>query len=141
MSEQQPPQDKYTAAQVADALRKARGIYAVAARALECDRRTIVNYVNRYATVKAAAEEATATVIDVAESFLIRDVYEGKFDQIKYYLNAKGKERGYGIERQDTNVTGDVTFRGARFRTIDVELPDDRTSTSDTPATPVAPEE
>lgn len=111
--------DEFTAEQVAEALRKARGVYAVAARTLGCNRQTIANYVNRYATVKAAAEEATATVVDVAESFLIRDVYEGKFDQIKYYLNSKGKDRGYGIERHELNTNP-----------IDWSLVDDETLTA-----------
>lgn len=96
-----PRKDEYTTEQVAEAIKKARGIYAVAAKSLGCTRQTVASYVERYATVRAAAEEANATVLDVAESFLIRDVLEGKFDQIKYYLNSKGKARGYGIERRE----------------------------------------
>lgn len=99
--EQQALQDKYTAQQVADAIRKANGIYAAAARLLRCDRRTVAAYVERYATVRQAAEEANATLLDIAEGHLVTDVQKGKFEQIKYYLNAKGKARGYGITRNE----------------------------------------
>lgn len=94
----------FTAEQVAEALRKANGIYAAAARLLRCDRRTVAAYVERYASVRAAAEEANATLLDIAEGHLVKDVQAGKFEQIKYYLNAKGRSRGYGIERREVST-------------------------------------
>lgn len=97
---QQPPQDKFTAEQVAEALRKSSGIKAAAARALGCDWKTVDRYVRTYATVRQAHDEATEVLLDVAEGHLASAVRRGEWEQVKYYLNAKGKSRGYGIERR-----------------------------------------
>jgi len=102
--------EKFSASQVASALREAHGIKAAAARALGCERETIDAYIRRHPTVKAAHDEATDHVLDIAESHLIRAVERGEWDQIRYYLNAKGRSRGYGERAVQTNYYNiDVT--------------------------------
>jgi hypothetical protein len=92
--------EKYSAEQVASAITDARGILAVAARRLGCSRTTVHRYVNQYATVKAAYEEASETVLDFAESKLYEQVNEGNITAIIYLLKTKGKSRGY-VERSE----------------------------------------
>ncbi len=49
--------EKYTAAQVVDAIRHAKGVVTVAARRLGCDPSTVRNYVKRYSTVAQAMHD------------------------------------------------------------------------------------
>lgn len=91
MSEQ-----RYTAEQVIEAIKKARGIKAVVARSLGCDRSTVNNYIERYPTVKRAYEEQREVIIDIAEGQLIKKVDSGEWDAVKYVLSTLGKDRGYG---------------------------------------------
>jgi hypothetical protein len=105
MSEHIPPQSKHTTAQVIDALKKANGILTVAAHILGCHRETVANYIKRYPTVKAAHDEATDAILDIAEHHLISAVKRGEWEQIKYYLNAKGVSRKYGVDRKEIDAT------------------------------------
>ena len=95
---------KFKAEQVADALQRAGGVIAVAARALGCDRGTVYAYMRRYTTVQQAYDEANETNLDVAEAGLaqfMRGQVEGmttreRLDALKFYLRTKGRARGYG---------------------------------------------
>ena len=95
--------DSYTAEQMADAIRESNGIMAVAARRLGCSRSTVSNYINRYATVKAAYEESRETLLDMTEGELFKQIKEGNTTAIIFTLKTIGKHRGY-VERQE--VTG-----------------------------------
>jgi hypothetical protein len=120
---QQPPQDKYTVAQVIAALRAANGIKAAAARVLGCEWRTVDNYIKRYPTVRAALDECDQIILDIAEGHLISDVRRGQWEQIKYYLNAKGKSRGYGTERRELTGAEGAPLMPPAARTVIIEIP------------------
>lgn len=94
---------KFTAEEVADAITNADGILSKAARDLGCTRQTVHNYVNRYATVKSAYDEANDKFIDEAEEQLQKHVKRGSLPAIMFVLKTKGKHRGY-VERSE--VTG-----------------------------------
>jgi len=49
--------EKYTTAQMIEALREKHGNLSAAARYLGCSRNTISRYIDQYATVKAVADE------------------------------------------------------------------------------------
>jgi hypothetical protein len=113
---------RYTAEQVAEALKASAGIQAAAARRLGCgrdtvaaarrlgcDRNTIGNYIKRYATVRQALEEARDTTIDLAESKLIEKVQAGEWPAIAFTLKTVGRHRGY-VERQETEHSGKASF-------------------------------
>lgn len=111
---------KYTAAQMIEALRAAGGVIAVAARAIGCDRNTVYAYMGRYSTVKDAYDEANETNLDVAEAglmaFVRGQVTENgerrtvddrvRLDATKYYLRTKGRTRGYGDRMEVTGEDG-----------------------------------
>lgn len=91
MSEQ-----RFTAEQVIEALRRSRGIKALAAKALGCNRLTVDNYIQRYPTIKAVYEEQRALLVDIAEAQLAKKLDAGEWDAVKYVLSTLGRERGYG---------------------------------------------
>lgn len=94
---------KYSAQQMIDAIQEAEGNLSAAARIVGCARSTVHRYVNEYATVAAAYEEANETAIDIAENELMKQVKKGSIPAIIFFLKTKGKSRGY-VERQE--VTG-----------------------------------
>lgn len=95
--------ERFTAEEVAKAIEQSKGILAVAARSLSCNRRTVDNYIKRYPTVKNAYDEANETTIDFVESKLLKNIDDGDTTSIIFFLKTKGKNRGY-VERQE--ITG-----------------------------------
>lgn len=85
-----------TAEQVIDALRESHGNMSLAARKLKVSRQAILHYVNTYPTVKAAHDEAADAVTDYAEGHLVNGVMKGQWEQVRYWLESKGRSRGYG---------------------------------------------
>lgn len=94
---------KFTAAEVADAITESKGILASAASRLGCARNTIVNYIERYSTVKAAFDEANETTIDYVESQLLKQITAGQPAATIFFLKTKAKHRGY-VERQEHKI-------------------------------------
>ena len=95
--------ERYSTAQVIEALQTARGIKTDAAKILRCTRHTVENYIKRYPTVARAYQEQRATLVDLAEGKLIGKVDADEWPAIKFVLVTLGKARGY-VERQE--VTG-----------------------------------
>ena len=95
--------EKYTAAQIIEALREKHGNLSAASRYLNCSRDTIRRYIDLYPTVKAVYEEERETLIDFDENQLFKQVQDGNITAIIFTLKTIGKSRGY-VERQE--VTG-----------------------------------
>ena len=94
---------KYKAPQIAEAIIAADGVLSVAARNLGCSRTTLYKYVEKYATVKDALEDARETNIDFVESSLMKQIKEGNVTAMIFFLKTQGKHRGW-VERQE--ITG-----------------------------------
>lgn len=86
---------EYTAAEVAEAIKKSKGILTSAATQLGCTRNTVVNYINRYPTVKVVYDETNETTIDFVESRLLKNIDNGDTTAMIFYLKCKAKARGY----------------------------------------------
>ena len=95
--------ERYTAQEVADALKEAKGFISVAARRLGCIDQTVRNYVDRYAACKQAILDARESMIDLAEGKLYQNINEGDNTAIIFFLKTQAKHRGY-VERSE--VTG-----------------------------------
>ena len=96
--------EKYTAQQMIEVIQDAKGILTVAARKLECSRNTVYRYINKYATVKDAYEEANESNIDFVETKLMEQINKGNITAIIFFLKTKAKHRGY-VERQSVDLT------------------------------------
>jgi hypothetical protein len=90
------PAKRITAEQVIAALKKANGNISLAARTLGVERQAVQYYVREYPTVKAAHDEAAAHISDIAEGHLVNAVLKGNLDQVRYWLENKARDRGYG---------------------------------------------
>lgn len=109
--------EKYTTAQIIEALREKHGNMAAAARFLNCSRNTISRYIEQYPTVKAVWDEERETLIDFAENQLFQQVKDGNITAIIFTLKTIGKSRGY-VERQE--VTG-AEGKALTIKWVDVE--------------------
>jgi hypothetical protein len=96
---------RYSAQQVADAIREARGFVTVAAEKLGCHRATVQRYINDYATVKEAVEDSREKRHDYVENKLMSAINDGNVTAIIFYLKTQCKDRGY-VER--TEHTGEA---------------------------------
>lgn len=98
----------YTAEQMITAIKQNNGILAKAAQSIGCARSTVSKYIEDYATVRAAYEEANETNIDFVESKLMQNIQAGDTTAIIFFLKTKAKGRGY-VERQEiTGADGDA---------------------------------
>jgi|TARA_R110001599_G_scaffold313631_1_gene521495 hypothetical protein len=96
--------NKYTEAQIKDALTKAGGFISIACKSLNCTRRTIYNYIDKFPELKDIVKDIREQYLDIAEAALIKNVKDGKSSDIKYFLNTQGKKRGY-IEKSELDIT------------------------------------
>src|SRR5215831_13929586 len=96
---------RYAQAEVAEALRAARGLVVVAARRLGCNRNTVLNYVDRYPSVAEALSEARELQLDVTEARLFQAIDQGELAAITFYLRTVGRHRGYS-ERHEVALDG-----------------------------------
>ena len=95
---------RYTAAQVAEALTAAKGMVTIATQHLNCDVDTVLNYCRRYAVVEAAKRHARDEVLDETELRLLAAIRRDEAWAIAFCLKTIGRTRGYG-ERLDLNVS------------------------------------
>ncbi len=97
--------ERYTVAQVIDALRQTRGMKGPAARRLGCAWTTVDGYAKRHATVQAVIDEEREMMTDVAELSLARAIQNGEAWAVCFYLKTQGKGRGY-VERAQVEHSG-----------------------------------
>jgi len=106
-----PPrkQPRYTPAEIVAACEGSRGVLAVVARKLGCDRDTVERARDRWPEVDAALRGAKEHVIDLVEVKLYdKAIKEGDITALKYILNTHGKQRGYGAKQEQD--AADVTI-------------------------------
>ncbi len=95
---------RYSAQQVADAITAAKGMITIAARQLNCDVDTILNYCKRYAMCEKAKKGARDEILDEAELRLVKAIRRDEAWAIAFCLKTIGRSRGYG-DRLDLNVS------------------------------------
>lgn len=77
----------------------------------------------------AAVEELQTSMVDKVEGWLYNKIFDSQrdSDQIKaaeIYLKARGKTRGYGVEKRDNNLSGEVKADVEVKGNVHVYLPD-----------------
>lgn len=94
-------------AKIIDAVKKSRGLIAVAARSLGIDRRTIYNRMEKSEAIRDAVEESRDFTTDTAEAALYKAISDGEAWAVCFYLKTQGKARGY-IEKQQVEHSGEL---------------------------------
>lgn len=89
---------RFTAAQVAAAIREHRGNVTLAAASLGIRRQSLYRYIRNHPTVREALEEARESMIDHVESRLYKEALDGKPWAVRFFLSHQARHRGYGRE-------------------------------------------
>jgi hypothetical protein len=71
-------------------------------------RRTYYGWLNTDPSFKKACEDVQESLLDHVESKVINAINKDSIEMIKWYLDHKGKSRGYGQSDQQT-ITGAIT--------------------------------
>jgi len=87
---------QYTAQEFIDAIPGTGGIVSALARKVQCDWNTAKKWIDEYPTVKRAYDAECESMLDLAESTLLKNIKDGDTADAKWYLTKKGKRRGYG---------------------------------------------
>lgn len=95
--------ERFTVAEVCEAIRAAEGLALQAGKALGCDARTIRDYAKRYATVRDALKDAREDTKDEVESLMLKRIREGSDIMAIFFAKTQMKDRGY-VERSE--ITG-----------------------------------
>lgn len=93
---------------IANALRKVGGNISQCARALDCNRSSLQRRIAATPGLRDVLEQERETLVDVAESMLLKKVYEGDMTAVMYTLNNSpaAKRRGWGPRQEVTGADG-----------------------------------
>ncbi len=83
------------------------GIRTEICRKLNISYQTLYNYMKRYPKIKDALIEEEEKVLDMAEGNLFGLIQNGDTSAIFYFLNNKGRGRGYGQPYKTTIIEKD----------------------------------
>ena len=93
----------YTVEEMCEALRKTKGMRALAAQLLGCDVSTVYRFIERHPTVAKVAQAERELQLDMAELKLFQQIQKGEGWATCFFLKTQGRGRGY-VERQE--ITG-----------------------------------
>jgi hypothetical protein len=101
----------FKVAHMAEALRKGAGIPSAAAAILakaygSCSPETVRNYLKRYPRLQETINAQIEINLDTAEAKLLTAINEGRDWAVKFYLETKGKSRGYSKRTEIAGVPG-----------------------------------
>ena len=102
--------DLYSAKQFIEAIPGSGGIISTIAKRVGCRWETAKKYIVEKPTVQKAYREECESIVDMAESTLIKSIQKGDTADAKWYLARKGRTRGY-VERQEIEQSGEVVIK------------------------------
>lgn len=106
---------KYSVKNIIAAISDTGGIKTEICKRIGCDRRTLNLYIAKFPKVKEAYEEEEEKVLDMAEGALFSLIQNGDTSAIFYFLNNRGKRRGYappqkaGVDTADGQISKERT--------------------------------
>lgn len=93
-------------AKVIEVLRASGGIKAVAADHLNVSRTTLYKFIDEHPEVEEALVEIDGEIGDIAEAKVVTAIKAGDMQTVRWYLEMKGKERGYVRRVENTGKNG-----------------------------------
>lgn len=93
-------------ARVIAMLRQCGGIKTVAAEKLNVGRTTLYAFLSEHPEIQEADSEIADELLDVAEGQVVIALRSGDLQTVRWYLELKGKERGYVRRVETTGKNG-----------------------------------
>lgn len=87
-------------------LRQCGGIKTVAAEKLNVGRTTLYAFLNEHPEIQEADSEIADELLDVAEGQVVIALRSGDLQTVRWYLELKGKDRGYVRRVETTGKNG-----------------------------------
>lgn len=115
--------EKYSIKTVLKAIKNTGGIRTQICANLKCDRKTLFKYMNKYPEIREAIEDEEESVLDMAESSLFALIQNGDSASIFYFLNNKGRKRGYGFNPNKVKDIDDDASNDEGIKTGVLETP------------------
>lgn len=112
--------DRYTVAQVLEAISGTGGLKTRIAARLGCDHTTVTNYIKRYSTVARAWEAEKQRVDDIAEGSHIAKLEQGDSAHVLFHLKTRCKDRGYG-EKIEHSVDGTLNLVVKKLKNVSAD--------------------
>jgi len=81
-----------------EAMKGSGGNKTIIAHRLACNRATVDNYLKKHEDLLQAFEDESEKVCDLVESRFIKTCLEGSERAMMFYLDRKGRKRGWGRE-------------------------------------------
>ena len=81
---------------ILEAIKDSGGIMSTIARRLDVTWHTADSWIRESGELMEALKDEKETILDMAESTLLKRIKEGDEQSAKWYLSKKGKTRGYG---------------------------------------------
>jgi len=98
--------NRYTVAQVEQALTEARGMVFLAAKRLGCSPTTLKRYCTLYPRLEAVKVQARGVMVDEAELRLLHAIRRDEAWAIAFCLKTVGKDRGYTERHEQVGADG-----------------------------------
>jgi hypothetical protein len=95
-----------TAKRVEKALRGAGGLKTVTAKSLGCHRATLYRFLERHPKLIEIAGEIDEETKDLAEGKVLDAIKSGCMQTVRWFLETKGKDRGYTRRVENTGKDG-----------------------------------
>lgn len=91
---------KFTVEKFIEGIRDTGGLRSQIAENLGCSEATVYTYIREHPEIQKALEEEENRILDMAEGALFSLIQSGDTSAIFYYLNNKGRKRGYGVSNK-----------------------------------------
>jgi predicted transcriptional regulator len=92
---------KVTEQQIIEALQSTGGFRNKASQILGISRSALSQRINNNKKLKEIADDIQESYLDIAESTIVKSIENGDTKTAQWYLERKGKERGYTKEIQE----------------------------------------
>lgn len=97
---------KLTIARAKEALEQAGAIRTIAAQKLNVHRSTLHAFLVRHPALQAFADDLEEALKDIAEARVIQAIRAGDMPTVRWYMELKGKDRGYVRRVESTGPGG-----------------------------------
>ncbi len=106
-----------------EALKETMGIFGLAAEKVNVPRSTFYLWMKKDPAFNQAVRDIEEDRTDFVESKLLNNINDGKENSITYYLDRKGRKRGYGPKEQiDLNISPETESEIPEENFTDEEL-------------------
>lgn len=96
---------KLSIARAKQALEKSGSIRTIAAKMLAVHRSTLCSFMNKHPSLQAFADDIEEVLKDDAEDQVIKAIRAGDMPTVRWYMELKGKDRGY-VRRVESTGSG-----------------------------------